>query len=98
MDKSRLRKEVFEGMCNCAEKIQDYSLFPNGILFPSGFPLPFKPGVGEKFIFNKILDRLIDVLYRDWKEEGYKLTNPDMIAVNVMGIYYYPYYGEWPKI
>ena len=95
--KEKLKKELLEGMCMCAEDIQ--LLYLNGpectAIYFDGCPEAFKPGTNDKFIFNKIIDQVIDEAL-----EIYKLgaTNPEIMAVNLMSIFYYPNYGNWKNL
>lgn len=55
-------------------------------------PREFKPGVADRFIFNKILDNVWEVLERDFPT---RWGNNYICAMNIMAQWYYPKYGEW---
>ena len=96
MDKKKFRKEVFEGMCTCAEEIHIAFvdvIRSRAIRILDQCPEPFKPGLSDKLIFNKILDNVVDTAWRDWNNT--QKINRTMIGYNVMAKFYYPYYGNW---
>lgn len=97
VNKIELRKKLLAGMCKCAEGISSfYYLGEDSTSFYFNLnecPRAFKPNVADKFIFNKIIDKVIDEII---KEKKYlKFTNPDVIGASIMAQFYYPYYGEW---
>ena len=77
MDKAKLRKDLLEGMCRCAEKIDLY--FYSGRCFTNihfdgrECPEPFKPAVADKAMFNRIIDLVIDNIAKEYNEGGIKL-------------------------
>jgi|GEM_PF-4727305 len=94
--KQKLRQEIFKGMCTCAENFMLYhveSQFIN-LNFINQCPRPFKPTLGDKKIFQSILDKVIDTAYVDYLNG---LTNPKLIGVKIMCDYYYPQYCWWDE-
>lgn len=100
MDKIELRKELLEGMCDSAKKISIYCA--SGIKLTNmrfdNFESPeaFKPGVADKFMFNQIINSVVDNIESELKKRD--ITNSKMIGTEIMSIYYYPYYSNWIKI
>lgn len=97
-ERQKLRKELLEGMCRCAEEINMYFMYGcalSGVKFIDGYvPEAFKPGVADKFLFNKIIDYVIEGIEKDGKDE----TNHDIMGVSIMAKYYYPRYGTYKKM
>jgi hypothetical protein len=95
MDKGKLRRKLLEGMCFCAQEIADLYYTPISITFTtdSECPKSFKPGVADKFLFGKIIDRVMDNITEELSVRWG--TNPKVMGVNIMATYYYPKYGEW---
>ena len=94
INKIELRKLLLEGMCRCAEKIDIYFLIRSNIRFYGNeCPEPFKPGTADKFIFNKIIDKVIDNVLQEYENDC--KANIDTIGVGIMAKFYYPQYGNW---
>ncbi len=87
-----IRTELLEGMCRCAEEIALYRSWGNGIHFVGETPTSFKPGVGDKFLFNKILDNILPEYEPDYikKDPG----GNRVLGAIIMSWFYYPNY-EW---
>jgi len=103
MDKIKLRRELLEGMCICAEYI-DEVYYLGGMItgvdfYNSECPEPFKPGVADKYMFNRIIEANIDIIIKELEIKN--ITNPKMIGAQLMIKHYYPQYGKWrvmPKL
>lgn len=101
--KIQLRKELLEGMCYVADSTYEfYYISPpltNMHFTDSECPVPFKPGVADKFIFNKIIDTVIDKIVIELKvEDILPRGNYKMAGMQIMAKYYWPQYGEWRKM
>ena len=98
MDKTEFKNLLLEGMCRCAKEIDLYYLIGHslsGVFFCNQeYPEPFNPGVADKFIFNKILDNVIDNIFEEYKNPKNRHTF-SMMGANIMAKFYYPYYGNW---
>jgi hypothetical protein len=95
-DKVLLRKAILRGMARCAIEVHDY--YKNGpaltnLIFPHRCPLAFKPGVGDKYIFNRIIDEVIENI----AQEDRHLTNEYIVGAAVMGNFYYPEYEKFDR-
>lgn len=104
----RIRKRLLDGMCHIAENIDGYyDFFINTesslkvfstIYFVGNYcPTGFKPGVVDKFLFNKIID---DVFAREpiiasltglYKFNQVRRSRD--IGSNILSAYYYPYFS-----
>lgn len=93
MDKQQLRRDLLAGMCRCAEEISLYHnatpLLTN-VYFLDRCPVAFKPGVGDRYLFNLIVNKVIDNITLE--EKHIKYSNKD-----IMGKFYYPQYGRFDK-
>lgn len=97
--KEELRNQVFRQMCDCAENISTYYFWDvpfTGMHFIDGLvPETFKPGVADKFLFNKIIDGVIDNIYNELSNGELKTS---LMGTNVMVKYYYPQFGVWREM
>jgi len=98
MDKQQLRRDLLKGMSRCSEEISMYHYVGprlSGVRFLDKCPVAFKPGVGDKYLFNLIIDKVIDNIVSE--EEHIEWTNPDIMGASVMGKFYYPDYGGFDE-
>ncbi|MBS3074957.1 hypothetical protein J4429_00700 [Candidatus Pacearchaeota archaeon] len=98
MDRQQLRRDLLAGMCRCAEEISIYH--HNGrhltnISFLDRCPVAFKPRVGDKYLFQLILDEVIDNIVSE--QEHIKWTNEYIMGAAIMGRFYYPQYGRFDE-
>ena len=112
MNKAELRRELLEGMCRCAENISTYYDWSRkygydfiGVRFDKiECPEAFKPSVADKFMFNHIIDSVIDNIHweiensHELEKSGCSVDLNMLTGVNIMAKFYYPFYGTWIKI
>ncbi|MDD5192363.1 MAG: hypothetical protein PHH54_03745 [Candidatus Nanoarchaeia archaeon] len=99
LKKSELKTILLEQMCDIAERIDEF-YYDSYILPPltnthfngRECPEPFKPGVADKFIFNKIIDEVIDNVYNELFKGEYQTS---LMGLNVLTRFYYPQFGGW---
>jgi len=84
------RKQLLDGMCLCAEGQITCLDESNSI------QKAFKPGVGDKFIFNMILTAAFNQITREYEREK-SHVNSNQVAMNLMTKLYYPDYGFFDK-
>ncbi|MFA5175724.1 MAG: hypothetical protein WC413_00475 [Candidatus Nanoarchaeia archaeon] len=80
MNKDYYREKILKGMCECAQTIDVfyYMKGANGISFIGNkCPKPFKPSAGDKLIFNKILDKVLDNILLELEKDNIKHNNWD---------------------
>jgi len=96
MEKSELRKLLFEQMCYAVENIDRiyyYSpVFTNTHFQNNECPEPFKPDIADKLIFNHILDKVIDNIH---EEINNREEMVGIMGLNILAGFYYPEYGKW---
>src|SRR3989344_3021428 len=57
INQQQLRRRLLEGMCRCAQMIHLHAVLNQIVGVIDGeTPETFKPGVADKFLFNKIID------------------------------------------
>ena len=97
--KEELRIQILGQMCDCAENISQYYLAGSPLTnmhFIEGMvPEAFKPGVSDKFLFNRIIDKIIDNFYQEISKG---IIESSLAGVNAMARYYYPDFGVWKKM
>lgn len=93
-----LRKILVEAMSRRAEKMSQ-----------SGFGCSFKPGVGDKLLFNRIIDGTIakireidfrlmqDLITNGSREEDCLWDFDQYVGISLMRGYYCPQYGEFDR-
>lgn len=92
--KTQLGNEVLKQMKYICENIGNNSDGLGAYLFPfeKKGAFPFKPGLADRLIFNKILDvaipRVVEEESRGGLRESYR-----GIAINLLKMYYWPDYG-----
>lgn len=97
MIKQEYRKNLVKAMSMVAEQIQYFhglNRAYTGILFIGDSPMPFKPGTSDKLIFNRIIDKTLDIIIEDNKTDD---INDNMIAVHLMSKFYYPYFEKFDR-
>ena len=99
-DKDMLRKDLMGGICEAAEGIMDfYSCQGNGkdkapILFVDRYcPLAFKPGLADKLLFMKIIDKCIDNVFSEIRNNPSARINNRIVGIHLMRLFYWSYYG-----
>ena len=102
IDQQQLRRRLLKGMCRCAEKIDLYYIYGpkfRNLHFIEGFvPENFKPGVADKFLFNKIIDEVISNITSELENDEFIHDEEDLMGAEIMIKYYYPQYGSYKKI
>jgi len=84
-------------MCNGAEGIQHYynTNSHTNIHFVGKPLVAFKPGVSDKLLFNKIIDRVINNLAHEiakYKERS------SLEGINILSFEYWSYYGWYDEM
>mgnify|MGYP001594520817 FL=1 len=94
MTKEELKEGLLEGMCRFAEDIYNWEKYGRvyNIDFIGDRPLPFKPTISDKMLFNKMINEVIDNVFSEVNEKG-TYTCEEVIGVSIMSRYYYPYYS-----
>jgi hypothetical protein len=84
------KKQLLESMCLCADGTitctDEYGSIQKA----------FKPGVGDKFIFNMILNDTMNQMTWDYESEKSHL-NTDSVGMNLMETFYYPNYNLFDR-
>ena len=94
--KDEIREILLEQMCDFAQDIQEcrespYTCYYN-IFFIGGYcPLPFKPSVSDKMLFNEMINKIIDITKEEVNKNQGRCANE--MGLNVLSKYYYPYYS-----
>jgi hypothetical protein len=95
--KEEFKRDVVSGMSFGTEDIyeikhkREYTLLE----FIGKCPLAFKPGVGDRLLFRKIVSGdLLDNMHEEEEIENESGSNNLIMGLNVLSSYYYPYYGS----
>ncbi len=93
----RIRKSIMEEICSLAEQLGEWSeefrpFFEDRGIKNMG---SFKPSLGDKLIFKKIINEKMAYIMNPVPEERLEDTNPKMIALRILIDYYYPEYGPY---
>lgn len=95
MDKKRFRKEVFNSMVYFAENFHDnsYSVYPWNSFKEIK---EFKPTLSDKLIFSNILDKVLENLWEDYKNNPHPNNlSTDHLGFQVLCHHYSLEYGWW---
>ncbi|MFA6023127.1 MAG: hypothetical protein WC781_03490 [Candidatus Pacearchaeota archaeon] len=71
MNKKILRRKLLKQMCRCAEEISTWcseQRNPNIQFIEDYCPRAFKPGTNDIYLFNRILDKVIDSVHAEIEE------------------------------
>jgi hypothetical protein len=91
------RKELLDEMCECAENANNVhfrSLVSLNELDPR--PQEFKPGAGDKFIFNMILNDNLALISESYEKEILP-ADTKIVGYRIMARLYYPAYGWFDR-
>lgn len=87
-DRGRVRRALLRYMCRNAERMSLlYDQFP--ILFFGDRPQSFHPSSGDKLIFLGIIDKVLDNVMAENRDE----TNGDIAGISLLGNCYYPFWS-----
>ncbi len=93
----QLRRKLLEGMCDCAENMHMNAIFNQAIKVIDGWtPVDFKPGIADKFLFNKIIDERFEEIKKIARGQ-----NPEYIINLGRRLYlesYCPGYAEFRQV
>ena len=95
--KELVRQALLKDLKYVAEMIHIYHRSRKeftGMSFPDGRPLTFRPGMGDRLLFKRILDNgvLDNIMSEEWDEPVERIT-----CAAILGNFYYPNYERFDR-
>ncbi len=89
-DKQEVKRKLLWAMSKLVENMDlYYEATPSvtNMHFPYGWPEPFHASSGDKLIFSKLIDSVLDNIM----SEDRNITNSMISCASILGRFYYPY-------